>query len=176
MVADWFLGRYDVRDAIVGAVLLVLGEMVRFWAAGCIHKDNVIATTGPYAFVRNPLYFGSFLLALGYAFLSGMGLISVIVILVLFLIFHLAAIITEEHSLTNAFGESYTGYKRHVPRLIPRPWPYKREGDEAIAFSWKQAAYNREPTTALVTLLTAIVFVAIQYHHLHQLSLSHLSL
>jgi hypothetical protein len=160
------VGKYTPDLAIAGFVLLALGEAVRFWAAGCIHKDNVIATTGPYGYVRNPLYFGSFLLAVGYALLSGIGWLAVAIIVVLFLVFHLAAIITEEASLTKAFGEPYVTYMRHVPRLFPRLWPYKDGSGEKLTFSWKQVVYNREPTTALVTLITALVFVAVQiYHH-----------
>lgn len=159
------VGKFRLAEGLLGALLLVLGEIVRFWAAGCIQKDNVIATTGPYAYVRNPLYFGSFLLALGYAFLSGLGILSVAIVLALFLAFHMAAIATEEEWLTKAFGETYIGYKRHVPRLIPRLLPYRVEGEEPMRFSWKQAVYNREPTTALITFVTALAFAVIQFYH-----------
>ena len=85
----------------------------------------------------------------------------------LFLLFHMAAILTEEVSLTKAFGDPYIEYMRHVPRLFPRPWPYKSESSEKLTFSWEQVKYNREPTTALVTFVTAIVFVAVQMYHHH---------
>lgn len=166
MIAAWFFGRYHPKQAAVGVLLLLLGELVRFWAAGCIHKDNVIATTGPYAFVRNPLYFGSFLLALGYAAMAGLGWIGLVVIWGLFMAFHLAAIVTEEAYLKEAFGEPYLVYLRHVPRLWPRLLPYRAEGAEPVTFSWKQVVYNREPTTALVTLAAAVIFGIVQYWHL----------
>ncbi|MDR3706891.1 MAG: isoprenylcysteine carboxylmethyltransferase family protein [Capsulimonadaceae bacterium] len=166
LIVSWFFGKHHLKQAALGVVFLILGEIVRTWAAGCIHKDNVIATTGPYSYVRNPLYFGSFLFSIGYALLSGLGLPALVVIVALFMAFHLSAIVTEEVSLTNAFGEPYTEYMRHVPRIIPRLWPYKTQGAEPISFSWSQVVYNREPTTAMVTLATAIVFGALQYYHL----------
>src|SRR6187402_618593 len=63
-----------MKSIIAGIVFIVLGEIVRFWAAGYISKDAVIATGGPYAHVRNPLYFGSLLLAIGYGLVSGLGI------------------------------------------------------------------------------------------------------
>src|SRR4051794_40374381 len=56
-----------------GLAFIFFGEVVRFWAAGYIAKDSEIATGGPYAYVRNPLYFGSLLLAVGYGLVSGLG-------------------------------------------------------------------------------------------------------
>lgn len=144
-------------------MLLILGEVVRFWAAGCIHKDNVVATSGPYAFVRNPLYFGSFLLSLGYGALSGLRFVGIIGVFALFLVFHLAAIFTEEPSLKAAFGEPYLEYMRHVPRLLPRLLPYQPVDKQESTFAWSQVVYNREPTTALITFATAVIFGLIQY-------------
>ena len=79
-----------------GIALVILGEIVRFWSAGYIAKDAEIATGGPYAHVRNPLYFGSLLLAVGYGLISGLGLWGVGLMVALFLVFHLAAIFYEE--------------------------------------------------------------------------------
>ena len=78
---------------LVGIALVVCGEIVRFWAAGYIAKDAEFATGGPYAHVRNPLYFGSLLLAVGYGLVSGLGLPAVLIMVALFLVFHLAAIL-----------------------------------------------------------------------------------
>lgn len=162
----WYFGKFTtIAYPVVGMVLLVLGEVVRFWSAGCIHKDNVVATTGPYAFARNPLYFGSFLLSLGYGALAGFEWIGVVGVFVLFLIFHLAAIFTEEASLKVTFGEPYLEYMRHVPRLFPRLFPYRDPNAEKISFSWSQVVYNREPTSAIVTFVTALLFIYVQYYH-----------
>lgn len=132
-----------------GLALVALGEVVRFWSAGYISKDAVIATGGPYAHVRNPLYFGSLLLSLGYGLLSGLGLWGVALTLTLFLVFHLAAILYEEVFLTAKFGAPYLDYKQRVPRLLPSPWPRTTGTGQ---FTWAQAFKNREQTSALFAL------------------------
>lgn len=138
----------------VGLVLVALGEVVRFWAAGYIAKDAEIATGGPYAHVRNPLYFGSLLLAIGYGLVSGLGIWGVAAMLALFLVFHLAAIFYEESFLKSRFGAPYKEYLNRVPRLLPSPLP-RTSG--AGCYEWAQALRNREHISALF----AIVLVAL---------------
>ncbi len=129
-----------------GVALVILGEVVRFWAAGFIAKDAAIATGGPYAHVRNPLYFGSLLLAVGMGLVSGLGVWGVGITVSLFLVFHLAAIFYEEKFLKAKFGLPYLDYVARVPRLLPSPWPRTTGSGR---FEWAQALRNREQTTAL---------------------------
>ena len=144
-----------------GIVFVVLGEVVRFWAAGYISKDSTIASGGPYAFVRNPLYFGSLLLSIGYGLVSGLGIIGVAVMVGFYLLFHLAAILYEEAFLKQKFGQAYLDYYNRVPRLLPSVTP-RTTGEGQ--YEWKQALYNREQTSALfafilVALLSLRFFV-----------------
>jgi len=144
----------------VGIGLVFLGEVVRFWAAGYIAKDAIVTTGGPYGHVRNPLYFGSLLLCIGYGLISGLGWRVVVVLLVLFLVFHLAAISYEEKFLTGKFGAPYTDYLARVPRLIPSPWPRTRgEG----SFAWSKAFENREHISALFAVVFVIILTLCRY-------------
>lgn len=137
-----------------GIALVVLGEVVRFWAAGTIVKDAEIATGGPYAFVRNPLYFGSLLLAVGYGLISGLGLWGVVPMLALFLLFHIAAILFEEIFLKATFGAPYKEYFKRVPRLLPSLTPRtKGKG----GYQWAQALRNREHISALFALAFVVL-------------------
>ena len=138
----------------VGIGFVVLGEIVRFWSAGYIAKDAVIATGGPYAHVRNPLYFGSLLLAVGYGLVSGLGVWGVLFTVALFLVFHLAAILYEEKFLTQKFGQPYLDYVQRVPRLLPSPWP-RTTGTGG--FTWAQSLKNREQTSALFALIFVLL-------------------
>ena len=138
----------------LGIGFVVLGEIVRFWSAGYIAKDAVIATGGPYAHVRNPLYFGSLLLAVGYGLVSGLGVWGVLFTVALFLVFHLAAILYEEKFLTNKFGQPYLDYVQRVPRLLPSPWP-RTTGTGS--FTWAQSLKNREQTSALFALIFVLL-------------------
>lgn len=143
-----------LRAYAAGIALVALGEVVRFWSAGYIAKDAEIATGGPYAHVRNPLYFGSLLLAVGLGLISGLGIWGVALMLASFLVFHLAAIFYEEAFLTAKFGAPYLDYVRRVPRLLPSPWP-RTTG--AGRFEWAQALRNREPTTAAYQLVFVLL-------------------
>lgn len=138
----------------IGIGFVVLGEIVRFWSAGYIAKDAVIATGGPYAHVRNPLYFGSLLLAVGYGLVSGLGAWGVLFTVTLFLVFHLAAILYEEKFLTQKFGQPYLEYVQRVPRLLPSPWP-RTTGTGS--FTWAQSLKNREQTSALFALIFVLL-------------------
>lgn len=138
----------------VGVGFVVLGEIVRFWSAGYIAKDAVIATGGPYAHVRNPLYFGSLLLAVGYGLVSGLGVWGELFTVALFLVFHLAAILYEEKFLTQKFGQPYLEYVKRVPRLLPSPWP-RTTGTGS--FTWAQSLKNREQISALFALIFVLL-------------------
>ena len=101
------------------------------------------------------------MIALGYALMSGLGIAAWAVIVSLFLLFHLAAIFSEETFLRQKFGEPYEEYLKSVPRLFPRLVPSKASDNQA-RFTWEQAIYNREQTTALITAFVALAF-AVRY-------------
>src|SRR5688500_2719594 len=63
---------------LAGACVSLLGLALRAWAAGHIRKNTQLATSGPYAFTRNPLYLGSFLLGLGFTIASGRWYLAVL--------------------------------------------------------------------------------------------------
>jgi len=62
-----FLARPTPQSIALGGLIGVIGLFIRGYAAGFLHKQEVLTTTGPYAYTRNPLYFGSSFLALGAA-------------------------------------------------------------------------------------------------------------
>jgi len=104
--------------AILAFALIVLGTAFRLSALGCIRKNEEVENRGVYSLCRHPLYFGSLLLLVG--FLVLMNDIPMLVVAVLyFVIFYVAAIIREERFLTSKFPDSYARYCSLTPRLIP---------------------------------------------------------
>jgi len=102
----------------IGAPISILGLLLRGWAAGCLAKNRDLATSGPYAHVRNPLYVGTLLVAAGLVAASRnlylAGLVAAIFILV-----YLPVIQLEEQHLRRLFP-GYAAYADQVPALLPR--------------------------------------------------------
>jgi protein-S-isoprenylcysteine O-methyltransferase Ste14 len=101
-----------------GLPLSALGLMLRAWAAGHLEKNRALAESGPYAYVRNPLYIGTLAVAAGFVIASRrweLGLLFVAV----FLLIYLPVVELEEQHLRSLFP-SYVDYAQRVPRLWPR--------------------------------------------------------
>lgn len=134
----------------VGALVAMAGLLVRAWAAGVIEKERELATGGPYAHTRNPLYLGSLLLGLGVAVAGGHWAWPA-----LFLAFYAVAygrtMAAEELLLEERFGQRYRTWAAGVPAFLPRVTPW-REGDApAQGFAWARYLRNREWEAALGT-------------------------
>lgn len=108
-----------------GIALCFVGASIRFWASGYLRKDSRPAVGGPYAWIRNPLYFGTYLMAVGTAWaIEAWWFLAAVT--VLFAVIYHYIILDEETKLHRIFGESYTRYQALVPRFFPRPWPASR--------------------------------------------------
>ena len=94
------------------------GLGLRAVAAGTVKKNRELATTGPYAFTRNPLYFGSILIGIGFGVAARNGWIA-LAIVAMFLAIYLPVIRSEEKFLRSQFP-GFDEYARRVPRLLPR--------------------------------------------------------
>ncbi len=105
-----------------GIGLCFLGASLRFWASGYLRKDVRPAVGGPYAFVRNPLYLGTYFMALGTAWAIENWILLAILSVVFAAIYHFI-ILDEEVKLRRLFANSYLHYCRVVPRFFPRMWP-----------------------------------------------------
>ena len=114
--------RAPVPGAVAWSLALVIpGLWLRAYSAGYIKKNQELTTTGPYAFVRNPLYLGSILIAAGFA----VALLSwpvALAIAIMFVAIYVPVIASEERFLRAHFPE-FDEYCRRVPRLIPRLTP-----------------------------------------------------
>lgn len=121
VVFGWF-SRPTPQSLAIGIPISVLGLALRAWAAGCLAKNQQLATGGPYAYTRNPLYIGTLLVAAGLAIAaSSVGL--AVLFAAVFLLVYLPVIQNEEQHLRKIFPE-YAAYAERVPALIPRLTPH----------------------------------------------------
>jgi protein-S-isoprenylcysteine O-methyltransferase Ste14 len=105
-----WLAQPTVRTLLIGALVAIMGEVVRLWAAGHLEKGREVTSSGPYAFTRHPLYLGSALIGVGLVVAAADLWISVVVLGYL-AITYTAAIRTEEAHLTEKFGAAYPRYR-----------------------------------------------------------------
>ena len=66
----FWLAKPTVKSILIGAALMIPGLVIRALASGQLQKNEQLATAGPYAYTRNPLYLGSLILAIGFALAS----------------------------------------------------------------------------------------------------------
>ena len=137
---------------LLGLPFAVIGAAFRALAAGVLKKDAVIATSGVYAMTRNPLYFGSSLLACGFAIMSW-NAIAAILLVVPFALIYPVVIVREEAHLQRLFPDEFRVYCSKVPRFFPRLVPGVHN-----SFSVDQYLYNREYNTVFGFLGVMAVF------------------
>lgn len=126
-------------SSVGGQLLILLGVCIRSWAAGTIHKSQTLTTSGPYAFVRNPLYIGSFLMMFGFALLLR-DWIAMWIIVGPLLAMYLNKVRQEETFLARIFPDSWPAYIEQTPRFVPSRLSRPSFAD----FSWRQWAVNNE--------------------------------
>ena len=113
------------NQILIALVLIILGQLWRCWAAsfiGLYRGENVkaqkLSTTGPYALMRNPLYFGNFLIGLGWAIIAGVHAV-IIFCASFFILYNVVIIPHEEKFLRSKFGIEYEAYCTRVKRFFP---------------------------------------------------------
>ena len=148
----WF-SQPDTRSLALGLPVSVLGLVLRGWAAGHLAKNQALATAGPYAYVRNPLYLGTMLVAAGLAIASrsaGLGGLFAVV----FVCIYLPVMQLEEQHLRSLFPE-YAAYAARVPALAPRIVA----GRSGQPFRWSLYMRNREYQAAMGFAAGALLLV-----------------
>ena len=113
------LARPTPRSLAIGALVGALGIAIRAWAAGYLRKHEALAVSGPYAFTRNPLYFGSVILAAGFV-VAGDSLRAGIIVVAYLALFYPAVMKREEGELRAHYGDAFVDYAARVPLFWPR--------------------------------------------------------
>jgi len=151
----WF-SRPTVRSLCFGIPISLLGLALRAWAAGHLAKNQSLATGGPYAYTRNPLYLGTLLVAAGLAVASrSPGLAALFV--AVFLLIYLPVIEQEEQHLRKIFPD-YAAYAGQVPALWPRI-PLKKSSANTNRFRIELYLTNQEYQAA-AGFAAGLVFLA----------------
>ena len=151
-----WLARPTWRFLGVGSVLVLLGLVIRSLASGHVRKNEALATSGPYAYTRNPLYLGSLLMGIGFALAARSWWVGGLLVAMFFAIY-VPVIRSEEKFLREKFPD-FEKYAREVPRMLPRLTAAKSE-DEPGGFSTELYLKHREWNALLgsALLVTALI-------------------
>lgn len=148
-----------------GLPLSLLGLAIRGWASGFLEKNEKLATGGPYALTRNPLYLGTAFLGTGLAVAGGTWPLGVCFLLLLIFVYR-PVMRKEEAFLAARFGAAFAAYAAEVPFFLPRHFRHigvsGRSAPTEQRFLWSRYKRNREYQAGLGLLATAI-FLAVKH-------------
>jgi protein-S-isoprenylcysteine O-methyltransferase Ste14 len=141
----------------IGLGIALVGVLIRAWASGHLRKSKELDVSGPYAYTRNPLYLGTFIIALGFGIASGSWWLALLAAIYIGGIY-LPVMNVEASVLESRLGEEYREYAANVPILIPRPTRWKKS-DRRFDFQLylKNGEYN-----ASIGLAAAATFLAVK--------------
>jgi protein-S-isoprenylcysteine O-methyltransferase Ste14 len=148
-VVYFWLARPTWRSLALGAVSIIPGLVIRALASGHVRKNEALATSGPYAYTRNPLYLGSLLVAIGFAVAARSWWVAAGLVAMFFAIY-IPVIRSEEAFLRERFPE-FQEYANEVPRMIPRMTPAFRN-EASAEFSMDLYLKHREYNALLGSL------------------------
>jgi protein-S-isoprenylcysteine O-methyltransferase Ste14 len=147
------------QSLAIGSLIAGLGALIRLWAAGYIDKGKALATEGPYAMTRNPLYLGSLIMALG-ILIAGHVYWLVLPFGILFVALYYPVMKREEQELLQGYGNDFVDYSRRVPMFFPQ---FQAAAARSTTFLWSRVRRNREHRHLLVLAL-AVIFLMVRIY------------
>jgi protein-S-isoprenylcysteine O-methyltransferase Ste14 len=150
-----------------GFALAILGESLRFWGVayagsltrvtGSVGAPEVVVS-GPFAYLRNPLYVGNVLMYCGIGVMANALSPWLIIIALVYFVFQYAMIVSlEEDFLEKEFGEEYLEFKKNVPRFLPRVSAYTSPAQDRQKPDWREALQSERRT--LQALLIVVILL-----------------
>jgi len=159
VIAAFFLvfSRPTSLTLAVGIMIAAIGVLIRAWACGHLRKSSELDVSGPYAYTRNPLYLGTFIIALGFGVASGSWWLFLVVAAYVGSIYF-PVMNVEADVLEQRLGSEYRDYAQNVPLMFPRLTAWKKS-DRSFDFQlyWKNGEYN-----AAIGLAVASIFLALK--------------
>jgi protein-S-isoprenylcysteine O-methyltransferase Ste14 len=161
----FWLARPTWRSMALGAIVVVPGLLIRALASGHVRKNESLATSGPYAYTRNPLYLGSLLIGVGFAVAARSWWVGVALVVMFFAIY-LPVIRDEETFLRRTFPQ-FEEYARRVPRILPRLSAYSDRVGASVGFSLDLYLKHRE-YNALIGAMAMIALLILEMKFLRR--------
>ena len=139
------MGEPQQMALYIGAGIAAVGTLIRLWASGHVMKNKELATDGPYAFVRHPLYVGNILLLIGFSIASSLWWSYALMIALLFF-YYPPTIAYEDNKLHAFFGEAWEKWSKNTYALIPTLPSRTDNSEQGSSWSFKKSlVQNGEP-------------------------------
>jgi protein-S-isoprenylcysteine O-methyltransferase Ste14 len=165
----FFYENANIWSLISGLIVSSAGEFIRLWGVSWAGSETrttgtvggvFLVISGPFAYVRNPLYLGNILMYLGLGIMSYALFPYLQIIALVFFIFQYHLIVKEEEVyLRNTYGKSYQDYAANVPRFIPRLLPYRAKGVEQPVFKLNAGLKSEKRTLQAFGFVTLTIFL-----------------
>lgn len=164
LIAIFIFARPNLQTLIVGFLLVLIGEGIRLWGASIIGSETrttgqvggtYLITTGPFAYVRNPLYLGNLFLYLGVGVMSN-ALFPwfVVVAVALFFIQYYLIVTLEEEYLAKTFGLAFEEYASRVRRFVPHLRSYRASSTAQITGDVNRGLRSEKRTLQAIVLIS----------------------
>jgi len=168
----WF-ARPTASSMLIGGLVVILGEVIRLWGVSIAGSETrttgpvggtQLVTTGPFGYVRNPLYVGNMLIYTGVGVMS-MALFPWLALGALAFFFgqYTAIVSLEEEHLRQKFGEEYDRYTGAVPRFFPLPKKYVGEQRTQPKLEWQRGIISEKSTLLAIVCVTALLIVMLMF-------------
>lgn len=151
-------GGGDIQG-LLGVSLVIIGLLIRSWAAGVLRKGKALAIVGPYSLCKHPLYVGSFCMMIGFCLVLGNPLLWFAVVGPVAVIYWFT-MLSEERKLNERFADQWRTSTKHIPRFLPWRWAQYKH----TTFSLQCWFSNREYKALLTTI---VGLIALEMWRLH---------
>ncbi len=155
LIAILYLSEPGPQSVFIGFFFIIAGMFFRGWSSGYINKEGGdLATQGPFALTRNPLYFGNFILGVGIA-IAGNNIYCYAIFLVYYLLFFPFLMVIEHKRMKKKFGKQYEEWAKNSYSFFPlKIKKFDKQGFN-ISFYMK----NREYKVLYFSLFVIAAFV-----------------
>ncbi len=159
----------NVWSLVLGFIIALTGELIRFWGVSWAGSETrttgsvggtFLIISGPFAYIRNPLYAGNILMYLGLGIMSFAVFPYLQIVALLFFFIQYYFIVKEEEGyLAKVYGGSYEQYCMSVPRFFPRLTPYRSKEVVQPPFDWKDGLKSERRTLQAFMFVTVTILL-----------------
>ncbi len=165
LIAMVFFAAPTIVSIVAGLVIIAFGEFIRLWGVAIAGSETrttgpvggtFLITTGPFAYVRNPLYIGNILMYCGTGVMANTPALALVALVYFFWQYSLIVSLEEEY-LRTVFAQEYADYCRAVPRFFPALSRYTGGKHEQPVLDWKRGFISEKRSLQAIALLTAVL-------------------